>query len=223
MSSDANNYQFVAKAGEQYVELDIRDEDDRAKKFLRGPWLKMCLAEKAFHENVRSIAEAPGWSKWSVDTWAQGTPDADELRYFAWDDESVVGLLFLRTNFVSEATGLQALYVENMAGSPGCLESDLWERRLSEIGETLLAYSVLVSERMGYQGVLGLHAVDEVARSYYLHLDAKMGGIFGTQKIGVAGPDSFRTKRRENLKGLTYFETTVEGSRHLLEVFRNNG
>jgi len=109
------------------------------------------------------------------------------------------------------------MYVEHMATAPGNMATDLWERRLCHIGQALLAFSVLQSHQGGFEGLLGLHAADDSALSYYDKLNDDFGGrLFLDKTLEISAPWPYGDKA----KSRPYLETTLAGALELLEAYR---
>lgn len=163
--------------------------------------------------------DAPGYVAWEPHDWSKATKGVeDRVKVTAWDGKTMVGFVNLRSAFSSPYdSAKRVMYVEHMAAAPGNLATDLWERRLSYVGQALLAYAVLQSHQAGFGGLLGLHAADDEALAYYERLNSDFEGkLFLEKVLDVAAPFPTGDKARSK----PYLETTPAGASELLEAYR---
>src|SRR5262245_25879800 len=198
---DSQAYRFVALTAntrtadgrfeERAVVLDIRAHDETATKYLAGVWHKMSQAVSKYHELAGDDAGCPGWVSWKPHDWCKEQRGVeDRLKFVAWNGSAMAGFLFLRPGFVSpHDPARRVMYVENVATVPGNHRTKIWCRQLRFVGLALLAFAVLQSKEDGFAGLLGLHAADDEALSYYRGMPDLLGGpVFLPEVAGVPGP-----------------------------------
>jgi len=217
---DERDYCFVVfedgDAGRSVV-AQVTRHDDRSKRYFRGVWHKMQQAFTTFHE-IASVQSVPGWAGWKVHDWCDQVQGCeDRQKYVAWCGDMMAGFLNVRPDYPSQhQLGQKVMYVEHMAAAPGNLHTPVWRRRVSHVGQMLLAYAVFQSKSQGLGGLLGLHAADADSLGYYRRLNTQRGGsVFHPERTGVRGPGP----RSADLAKV-YLETTQPGADALLEDYR---
>lgn len=100
---------------------------------------------------------------------------------------------------------------------PGNIHTEIWSRRYSGIGTSLLGFSVHYSISRGYSGRVSLHASDADALEFYRKLNERVGGeLFHPECTGIDGVIA-KTAARDRAKA--HLETTEHGAVQLLEGF----
>jgi hypothetical protein len=199
------------------VRLSLHVNHELAYSYFKDVWYKLLLALKNFHK-IHGTS-APECVNWEPHDWSRATKGVeDRVKVTAWDGNAMVGFVNLRPAFNSpHDSAKRVMYVEHMAAAPGNLATDLWEKRLSYVGQALLAYAVLQSHQAGFDGLLGLHAADDTALAYYEKLNSDFEGkLFFDKAFDVAAPFPIGDKARSK----PYLETTPAGALELLEAYR---
>jgi hypothetical protein len=209
----------------QVFPLTFEAADLRAKEHFQSIWQRLkSSVEEHFKILARtdSSAKPPLWCSWKTWDWCLSARPADAPREMvvAWCGSRMVGFLSFWKDFPSQvAPALKTLYVEHLGAFPGDLDTPLWGRHYRGVGKALLAYAVLHSQSIGYDGRLALHASDENARAFYYHINDKMDGrLFHPELMGVIGPTP-QANRHDAAR--TYLETTEAGAREWLEGYRD--
>jgi hypothetical protein len=214
---DEHDYCFVVLDDEgRSMVAQVARHDDRSRRYFRGVWHKMQQAFSTFHEIAR-VQPIPGWAGWKVHDWCDEARGCeDRQKFVAWCGDMMAGFLNLRPDFPSQGQpGQKVMYVEHMAAAPGNLHTPVWRRRVSHVGQMLLAYAVFQSKRQGFGGLLGLHAADGESLAYYRSLNTQRGGsVFLPERTGVGAPSNRATELTK-----VYLETTRPGADALLEDY----
>ena len=204
----------------QWLELDIRPHDERAKEQYASVWHRMSLAVQEQHKMVPS--PLPDWTKWKPQEWCR-KPAGYERRqqYVAWAGPNLIGFLNLWPNFACTCQpGKESIYVEHLAAAPGNMDTMLWNQRFRYVGTALLAYAVQCSQKQGFEGRVSLHAADETALNFYRYINtSKCGGnLFFPERVAVEGP----TPRGPYEVNKTYLETQEGAALEWLENYRSD-
>ncbi len=201
---------------EKTVVLSMMEQDERSEKYFRGVWHKMCSAARNFHESApEQEGPAPAWCSWEPHDWYKAKI-LDRKKFAAWDGNAIVGFLNVRLSYPSQCYhGKQLLYIEHLATAPGNFRTGIWCRQLKHVGTAVMAYAVLQSHLNGTEGLIGLHASDDVACNYYRALHLRRGNLFNPEMKGIVGTPQDR-KATERF----YFESTFDGASALLEDYR---
>lgn len=151
--SGADQHCFVVRDAKEnaYFEVDFALVDDRAQKYLQSVWQRLSLAL----ENYCKIGgqDIPAWVTWTPWKWTEDKRIAYQPRqkFAAWSGPNLLGILNLWNGFSpSGISGEESVYVEHLAASPGNLNTALWQRRYTEVGVALFAFSIKFShEQLG--------------------------------------------------------------------------
>jgi hypothetical protein len=202
----------------QTVELKFVEQDGLAFGYFKDIWQKMCLSVKNYYKIHGITHEVPEWVAWQPYEWStQKKGVEDRIKLVAWEGRTMAGFLNLRPAFSSQfSPEAQVMYVEHMAAAPSNFKTYLWEKRLSYVGLALLAYASYESQNRGFKGLLGLHAADETALSYYQKVNADFdNNLFYEPVSDVPAPHPVGEKGRAK----PYFETRQSGATKLLDTY----
>lgn len=188
------------------LHLDIRPECEAAREQFKRVWKKLNATIKSHSE--LSDYDLPALANWQPHNWSQEIVQGRE-KLVAWDGDSLAGFLYLRTDFVSSKTSSRLIYVENIATSPGNLDTRVWGRRLKYVGLSLLAFACHRSVEDGLGGRIGLHSVSE-AVSFYKMTNDKFQLFEISEEVGVDGTLPQHAE-------MPYFESSQDGAAALLK------
>lgn len=218
MPQSQGGYEFaaaeIAERVDRYVSLSFEPMDDRARRFFQDIWAKMATVVVKFHEHSGD-SQCPAWTAWQVSRWSKEQVEGRE-GYVAWNGDLMAGFINLRFPFQSSIEPVRPItYLEHLAAFPGCQDTRIWNRRMKRVGQALLAFAIYTSAQRGYGGVVGLHAADESAQSWYDALNRKYGGSL------LHGPIKNVRGFYERSINSPYYETLPEGALALLEQYRH--
>lgn len=210
------------EATTEYPILDIRPQDANSSEFFGKVWVR--CAEAVREHSIGVKLPVPAWCKWNVAQWAKEPVPAGQLRYAAWDGDTMAGFLNLRVPFDSQIDpSLKVVYIEHIATAPGHLLVPIWGRRLHGVGKALMAYAILTSDQSGNGGRIALHAADAEASGFYDALNSGLQGrLFQCRRTGVASPTR---PNQPNTPGLdkVYFESDGAVAAEFLAEYRSDG
>jgi len=219
-SIQEQDYWFVVvdEESKRSVEIDIRPYDEGAKFQFQSVWQRLYGALKEHHKLCgRPVDEWMTWRPW--DWCEERKPGYDaRTKYAAWAGDITVGFLNVWRDFPSAHDASKSvLYLEHLAVAPGNKDTKLWNRKFGSVGSALLAYSVLLSHLLGYEGRIGLHASDDQALNFYRCANRKCNNtLLQPEVTGIEGP----TPRGALDAQKTYLESRESGATLWLEGYR---
>jgi ribosomal protein S18 acetylase RimI-like enzyme len=202
----------------QSAELEIREHDDLAKAHYLGVWHKLYQAlQKQYELDKRT---APEWLNWKPGEWCdQKRGYEPRLKFIAICGPNLVGFLNCWPDIPSVVdSAKRILYIEHLATAPGNMDTELWRKRFRYVGQSLLAYAVMLSQQRGFEGRLGFHVADERALGFYRRINERhcSGRLFHPERRDIPGP----TPRGEHERSKTYLETVEAAANDWLEGYR---
>lgn len=221
---DPTNYSFVVEYSTdddtwRWVELEIREHDDLARRQYLGIWHKLCQSLQSHHD-LGGLTQPPQWVSWKPGEWCNQKKGYERrLQYVASAGPNLVGFLNCWPNVPSvEDQSKELLYVEHVATAPGNIQTDLWRRKFRYVGQALLAYAVLLSQLHGFDGRIGLHVAGAEAIGFYRRISERdcQGKLFRGERTGISGP----TPRGEAEQAKIYLETVETEATNWLETYR---
>ena len=183
-----DDYTFGARIADtqsEWAELEIRPFGDESIRHFKSVWKK--LNEALLRNAEYRGADAPHWARWKPWAWAKEAGN-DREGFCAWLDGTAVGFVNVREPFTSAADDSQLLYIEHVATFPGNMTTSLWNRRLADVGVSLVGYCACQAQKRNLSG-LALHSVEESLSWWQRVVPEKLGieAVFSDATNGVQG------------------------------------